>query len=110
MLGVSKLVSEDSARRALERMDETAATAWLDEHLGRTTQPLLSTPWVLDLDATVKCLYGKQEGAVVGYNPKKPGRPSHSYHSALMANTRLALAVEVMPGNETAPLHSMPGI
>jgi len=58
----------------------------------------------------VKCLYGKQEGAVVGYNPKKPGRPSHSYHSALMANTRLALAVEVMPGNVTAPLHSMPGI
>ena len=58
----------------------------------------------------MKCLYGKQEGAVIGYNPKKPGRPSHSYHSALMANTRLALAVEVMPGNETAPLHSVPGI
>jgi hypothetical protein len=71
---------------------------------------LLTTPWILDLDATVKCLYGKQEGAVVGYNPKKPGRPSHSYHSALMANTRLALAVDVLPGNETAPMHSMPGI
>ena len=41
--GVSKLVSEDTARRALERMDETAAVAWLDGHLGRTTQPLLST-------------------------------------------------------------------
>ncbi len=27
-----------------------------------------------------------------------------------MANTRLALAVDVLPGNETAPLHSMPGI
>lgn len=26
-----------------------------------------------------------------------------------MVNTRLALAVEVMLGNETAPLHSMPG-
>ena len=48
--------------------------------------------------------------AVLGYNPKKPGRPSHSYHSALMANTRLALAVEVMAGNETAPMHSMSGI
>ena len=47
---------------------------------------------------------------MVGYNPKKPGRPSHSYHSALMANTRLALAVDVLPGNETAPMHSMPGI
>ena len=110
LLGVEKLVSEDAARRALLRMDESSGVSWLDRHLAKTTQPLLSTPWVLDLDATVKCLYGKQEGAVVGYNPKKPGRPSHSYHSALMANTRLALAVEVMPGNETAPLHSMPGI
>ena len=110
LLGVAQLVSEDAARRSLARMDESSGVAWLERHLARTTQPLLATPWILDLDATVKCLYGKQEGAVVGYNPKKPGRPSHSYHSALMANTRLALAVEVMAGNETAPTHSMPGI
>jgi hypothetical protein len=110
LLGVAHLVSEDAARRALARIDESSGVAWLDRHLAKTTQPLLTTPWILDLDATVKCLYGKQEGAVVGYNPKKPGRPSHSYHSAMMANTRLALAVDVLPGNETAPLHSMPGI
>ena len=110
LLGVEKLVSEDAARRALAKLDEALGVAWLERHLTKTTQPLLSTPWILDLDATVKCLYGKQEGALVGYNPKKPGRPSHCYHSALMANTRLALAVEVMAGNETAPLHSMPGI
>jgi len=41
-----------------------------------TTQPRLTTPWILELDATVRGLYGKQEGAVVGYHPKKPGRPS----------------------------------
>lgn len=110
LLGVEKLVSEDAARRALLKLDEAAGVAWLERHLAKTTQPLLDTPWILDLDATVKCLYGKQEGALVGYNPKKPGRPSHCYHSALMANTRLALAVEVMAGNETAPIHSMPGI
>lgn len=110
LLGVSKLVAEDAARRALARINEALGVAWLDRHLAKTTQPLLTTPWILDLDTTVKCLYGKQEGAVVGYNPKKPGRPSHSYHSAMMANTRLALAVDVLPGNETAPLHSMPGI
>ena len=110
LLGVAGFVSEDAARRALARMDESSGVVWLDRHLAKTTQPLLTTPWILDLDATVKCLYGKQEGAVVGYNPKKPGRPSHSYHSAWMANTRLALAVDVLPGNETAPLHSMPGI
>ncbi len=110
LLGVAQLVSEDGARRALARMDESSGVAWLDRHLAKTTRPLLATPWILDLDTTVKCLYGKQEGALVGYNPKKPGRPSHSYHSALMANTRLALAVEVKAGNETAPMHSMPGI
>ena len=33
-------------------------------------------------DTTVKVLYGHQEGAVVAYNPKKQGRPSHSYLSA----------------------------
>lgn len=110
LLGVKQLVSEDAARRGLKKLDESAGKEWLDRHLSKTTQPLLTTPWILDLDATVKCLYGKQEGAVVGYNPKKPGRPSHSYHSALMANTRLALRVDVMAGNETAPLHSMPGI
>lgn len=110
LLGVARLVSEDGARRALLRLEEGRGVAWLERHLSRTTQPLLTTPWVLDLDTTVKCLYGSQEGAVVGYNPGKRGRPSHSYHSALMANTRLALAAEVMPGNATAPCHSMPGI
>jgi Transposase DDE domain group 1 len=110
LLGVAGLVSEDAARRALARMDESSGGVWLERHLAKTTQPLLTTPWILDLDATVTCLYGKQEGAVVGYNPKKPGRPSHSYHSAWMANTRLALAVDVLPGNEAAPMHSRPGI
>ena len=110
LLGVKQLVSEDAARRALKKIEETTGVAWLERHIDKTTRPLLSTPWILDLDATVKCLYGKQEGALIGFNPKKPGRPSHCYHSALMANTRLALRVDVMAGNETAPSHSMPGI
>ena len=110
LLGGAKLVSEDAARRALARLEEGLGVAWLERHLSRTTQPLLTKPWVLDLETTVKCLYGTQEGAMVGYNPRKPGRPSHCYHSAMMANTRLALAAEVMPGNPTAPMYSMPGI
>jgi len=57
--------------------------------------PLLSQPWILDADVTVKTLYGKQEGAVVGYNPHKSGRPSHTYHTYMIANLRLILEVEV---------------
>jgi len=47
---------------------------------------------------TVKPLYGHQEGAEVGYNPHKPGRPSHTYHTYFIGNLRLALDVEVRPG------------
>jgi SAM-dependent methyltransferase len=34
LLGVSRLVSEDAARRALTRIDESSGVAWLDRHLG----------------------------------------------------------------------------
>ncbi len=108
-LGCRRFVSEDSARRALYRIDESDGVAWLNRHLDRTTRPLLTTPWICDLDTTVKCLYGKQEGAVIGYNPSRPGRPSHCYHSAFMANTRLALNLDVAAGNRTAASHAMPG-
>ena len=30
-------------------------------------------PFVIDVDSTVKTVYGNLEGASVGYNPHKPG-------------------------------------
>ena len=86
------------------KIDEAAGEAWLQSHRD-TVSPLLSEPWVLDIDSTVKPLYGHQEGAIVGYNPHKPGRPSHCYHTYLMANLRLVLGVDVQPGNEHTPKH-----
>ena len=79
LLGMSKVISDDSAIRALKRMDETAAIQWLQHRLQSCYDHLLSTPWILDVDVTVKPLHGHQEGVKVGYNPHKPGRPSHTY-------------------------------
>ena len=110
MLGMSKVVSDDSARRALKKMDETEGVDWLQNHLQRSYEPLLTQPWILDSDVTVKPLYGRQEGAVVGYNPHKPGRPSHTFHTYMIANLRLVLDVEVKPGTDTAASHSSPGL
>ena len=73
-------------------------------------EPLLAEPWILDVDTTIKPLYGHQEGAVLGYNPKKPGRPSHCYHTYSMASTRLVLDVDVCPGDEHASKHSAPSL
>src|SRR5271165_492711 len=88
LLGMTKVASEDSVRRGLSAMQEEESGAWLKKHLQYTYKPLLEEPWALDVDTTVKPLYGHQEDAVVGYNPQKPGRPSHAYHSYFIANLR----------------------
>jgi len=110
LLGMTKVVSVCSARRAFSGADRAACGQWLQAHLHRSYKPLLYTPWILDVDTHIKTLYGHQEGARVGYNPKKPGRPSHVLHTYFMANTRLVLDVEVRPGNETASKYTMPAL
>src|SRR5712672_1131043 len=110
LLGMRKVVSEDAVRRGLVKIDEAAGLTWLQRHLDYCVWPLLTEPWVLDIDSTIKPLYGRQEGAIVGYNPHKPGRPSHCYHTYLMANLRLVLGVDVQPGDEHTPKHGQAGL
>jgi hypothetical protein len=110
LLGMSRVLSEDPIRRAFERIEAEAGVDWLREQLDYTTRPLLGEPWILDADTTIKPLYGEQEGAVVSYNPHKPGRPSHSYHSYLIGGLRLMLEVEVQPGNQHTPKQSAPDL
>jgi hypothetical protein len=110
LLGMEKIVSEDAVRRGFKAIGEGEGREWLQRHLDYCTAPLLAEPWVLDADSTVKPLYGHQEGAVLGYNPKKPGRPSHVYHTYTMAGLRLVLDVDVAPGNEHASRHAAPGL
>jgi len=110
LLGMNRIVSEDAVRRAFAAIEEEPGAAWLRRHLDYGTAPLLAEPWILDMDTTVKPLYGHQEGAVVGYNPKKPGRPSHCYHTYSMAGARLVLDVDVCAGDEHTSKHSAPGL
>ena len=85
----------------METLDREKAEAWLKQHLTFPLNPAMQEDWILGTDTTVKPIYGKQEGAVVGYNPRKPGRPLHCYHSYMVANLRLVLGVNVTPGNES---------
>lgn len=110
LLGMTKVVSEDAVRRSLLKLEESTCFKWLSESLMYTYSPILTEQWILDVDTTIKQLYGKQEGAIVGYNPHKPGRPSHTYHSYMISNIRLMLDVDVHPGNEAASKHTAPGI
>ncbi len=119
VLGFKRLVSEDTVRRALGALvgehirledaeaqaaarsaAQAAATTWSQRHLLASVSPLLAERWIMDLDVTIKPLYGFQEGSVVGHNPHKPGRPSHALHTFLVAGLRLLVGVEVHPGDE----------
>jgi DDE family transposase len=110
LLGMEKVVSEDAVRRGLKRMDESKGLSWLQNHLDYCTTPLLCEPWVLDMDSTVKTLYGHQEGAELGYNPHKPGRPSHAYHTYMLSSLRLVLRVDVLPGDRYNVAHATDGL
>jgi hypothetical protein len=108
-LGMDKIPCEDSIRTGLRKLtgadgsiDASATEGWVRDCFDRLCEGCLDVPWVLDIDVTVKQLYGKQEGAVLGYNPAKPGRPSHAYHSFWVGRLRLCLGVQVRPGNETS--------
>ena len=108
LLGMTKVASEDSVRRALKGMDAEKSEVWLKKHLKASYEPLLEEPWALDMDTTVKPLYGHQEDAQRGYNPGKPGRPSHAYHTSFIAGLRMVLDVEVQAGNQTASSYAQP--
>lgn len=110
ILGMQKIISEDALRRALARMSAEQSQAWLAPQLIGSVQAALSTPWILDIDTTIKPLYGKPSGAQVSYNPHKPGRPSHALHTYWVGNLRLVLDVVVSPGKEHSAAKAQPGL
>jgi len=125
ILGMKKIVSDESLRRGLKHLapalergpeDERPAreaqlaktTAWMDQALAESTREALVIGWILDIDTTIKLLYGHQDGAEISYNPTKPGRPSHVIHTYWIANLRLVLDAEVQGGKSHAARHSLP--
>jgi hypothetical protein len=110
ILGMQKIISEDALRRSLLRMSTEQSQAWLAPQLMGCVQAALSTPWILDVDTTIKPLYGKQIGAEVSYNPHKPERPSYALHTYWVGNLRLVLDVVVSPGNERSAAKARPGL
>lgn len=110
LLGMKKIISEDAVRRALKALAEKNGLEWLQRHIDQCILPLLSERYIVDIDTTVKPIYGHQEGAVVSYNPKKPGRPSHVLHTYVLAGLRLVMGVEMAPGNEHTGAHAAPGL
>ena len=58
--------------------------------------------YTLDFDSTVMIREGSQQGATKGYNPKRPGRPSHNPLMAFVSDVRMIANYWLRPGNTSA--------
>ena len=101
LLGLERFCSPDTLRRLFLRFNYREVTE-VSERLMRFSlarmRPIL-LGHTLDLDSTVLCRYGEQEGSLKGYNPTKPGRRSHHPLVAFLAEGRGLLWATLRSGN-----------
>lgn len=101
VMGMTRVPGEDAFPRLVKSLPRATARQWL----GWTERELYAAvprEFVADWDATVNPRYGHQEEAEVGYNPHKPGRPSHHPLVCVAAGTRLCLHMRWRKGSEVS--------
>src|SRR5207237_3862577 len=85
LIGLKRFPDQTALRRFLKRLPPPAIRQMVRLHDRLSAQlfplPKPRSQLELHLDSVVLTLYGKQQGARKGYNPKKKGRPS--YHPIL---------------------------
>ena len=85
-----RLCGEDAFRRLCAPLDASQVEAWFAP-AGQMIHHAMPSNAVADWDSTVVVRHGNQEDAAIGYNPQKPGRPSHHPLAAMhqpATNTR----------------------
>jgi Transposase DDE domain group 1 len=94
--------SIDTIYRDLRRFDAESVFAlegMMARHglapLADKTRPVVH----LDVDTTVETVFGQQEEALPGYNPRYPGRPSYHPILAQCAETGTVVGAKLRPGN-----------
>ena len=79
-------------RRQLHRLNNRLLQQFI--HL-----PAHRSRLILDLDSTVVTVFGRQEGAAVGYNPRYQGKRSYDPLLCLEANSSFLWDTELRPGD-----------
>jgi hypothetical protein len=99
LFGFQRMANFKAAMRLFRKFSQALNERVLGSLYGWLFRQLAVEEVTLDLDSTVMTRYGAQEGACLGYNPAKPGRPSHHLLMAFVANTRMMANFWLRPGN-----------
>ena len=105
LLGMERFPSDDTILNYFRRFSQAEIERfwrpmwrWLISRL-----PHLEKGFSLDLDSTIFSRHGaKQQGAAKGYNPRRPGRPSHHPLLAVLAEANFVLHSWLRSGNAGA--------
>jgi hypothetical protein len=104
LLGLERFPSDDTIRNFFLRFSQGHVEAFW-RPLWRWLLLLVKCPgggFALDLDSTVFCREGKQEGARKGFNPRRKGRNSHHPLLAVLAEAQFILHGWLRSGNTGA--------
>lgn len=102
ILGLERFVSGSTLARFFRRFTAGKVTE-IFEYLQRwLLSQIVVDEDILDLDSTIMERYGKQEGAFLGYNPKKHRRPSHHPLLATLGRRPWVVHAWLRSGNTTS--------
>ena len=104
LLGLERFPSDDTIRNFFLRFTQSDIERFW-RPLWRWLLCLVKCPkagFALDLDSTVFCREGKQEGAKKGFNPRRKGRNSHHPLLAVLAEAQFILHGWLRSGNTGA--------
>ena len=100
IFGIRRMAGHRAISRMFGKFDQSLCQSVFDNWYSWLFDQLKIGGLTLDFDSTVMTRYGlKQDGAVKGYNPKKPGRNSHHPLLAFVADTQMVANVWLRPGN-----------
>lgn len=93
-----RIPSDSAVLRFFKSIDSKEGEQWL-YHAESLIYKGIGDKCILDWDSTITTRFGEQEGAEIGYNPHKPGRPSHHPLICTIAGTRLCLHLTYRAGD-----------
>lgn len=98
LLGWERGADHRAYQRYFNKFSQAVNQRVFGELFSRFFPELLFDNCTLDFDSTM-VREGNQEGAVKGYNPKRPGRPSHHPLLAFVSDIRMIANYWLRPGN-----------
>ena len=96
IFGWDRSPGQDTFKRFFKKFDLERSSALSDYLFGWIFKNIQFDNITLDCDSTILTRYGDQQGALKGYNPKKPGRHSHHPILAFVNDLKLRLTIFVL--------------